>query len=111
MQRVVQQLYPGKSWRSDAGLARAMFAAFRSLRDVHELRLLLHEAERLPLSADQAARREHLLARLEPREAFDASTLLALDVASLQRDVHVFLRSLAACAGDVRARRRLPLLR
>jgi hypothetical protein len=110
-QRVVQELYPGSFWRSDARLARHMFSAFRRLRDVHELRLLLHEAERLPLSAGQVAERQRLLAQLEPRGGFSAQTLAALDMAALHRTVHAFLRSLAPFAPLVGARRRLPLAR
>lgn len=110
-QRVVQELYRGRSWRSDARLARDMFGAFRRLRDVHELRLLLHEAESLPLDAQQAARRTQLLCVLEPAAGFSAQTLSMLDVAALHRAVHAFLRSLAPCAARAGARRRLPLAR
>lgn len=107
-QRVVQELYPGRSWRSDARLARAMFAAFRSLRDVHELRLLLHETERLPLSAEQTRERERLLGVLEPSGGLGAQALARLDLAALHRTIHAFLRSLAACMQRAGGRR-LPL--
>jgi hypothetical protein len=110
-QRVVQELYPGRSWRRDAGLARAMFAAFRSLRDVHELRLLLHEAERVPMTADQVAERERLLCALEPQAGLTAQQVAELDLNALHLTVHAFLRSLAPGAQRTEARRRLPLAR
>jgi hypothetical protein len=110
-QRVVQELYPGRSWRSDARLASAMFAAFRSLRDVHELRWLLYETARLPLSPAQAAERERLLSVLEPSPGLGAQALAELDVTAAHRTVHAFLRSLAPCAQRGPTRRRLPLAR
>ena len=110
-QRVVQELYPGRSWRSDSRVARAMFAAFRRLRDVHELRLLLHEAKRVPMSADQVAERERLLGVLEPQAGISAETLADLDLDALHRTVHILLRSLADCTQRAGGRRRLPLAR
>ena len=110
-QRVVQELYPGRSWRSDARLARDMFAAFRSLREVHELRFLLHEAGRLPLGAEPAAERERLLGILEAETGFSPQTLASLDVDGLSRAVHAFLRGLAVLAQGTGGRRRLPLTR
>src|SRR3954469_2691884 len=49
-QRVTQELFPGFVWRDDPERAWLMFEAFRRLRSVHELSLLLHETKRLPLS-------------------------------------------------------------
>lgn len=108
-QRIVQEFYPDRSWRSDARLARAMFADFRSLRDVHELRFLLHETERLPLNAEQARERERLLGVLEPSATVSAQALARLDLSAVHRTVHAFLRSLAPCAQQAGGRRRLPL--
>ena len=110
-QRVVQELYPGQSWRDDAGLAREMFEAFRRLRELHELRFLLHEAGRLALSAALTIERERLLRVLEPTAGFSARTLAALDVVAVHANVRSFLRSLAACMPKGNDRRRLRLAR
>jgi hypothetical protein len=110
-QRVVQELYPGRSWRRDSRVAHAMFAAFRRLREVHELRLLLHEAKRVPMSADQVAERERLLSVLEPQAGISAETLAELDLDALHRTVQTLLRSLADCVQGAGGRRRLPRAR
>jgi hypothetical protein len=69
-QRVTRELFPGAVWRSSPQLARAMFAAFRQLKHVHELRLLLHEAAVLDLEPRDAQRCRSLLMRLEPEPRF-----------------------------------------
>src|SRR5580698_9598172 len=40
-QRVVQELFSGRSWRDDVALLPAMTDSFRAMRLVHELLLLL----------------------------------------------------------------------
>jgi hypothetical protein len=84
-----------------------MFAAFRQLKHVHELRLLLHEAAALKLEPTHAERCQALLTRLEPEPGFTAETLAQLDVRLLDEAVHALLRSLG---GYVAQRRRLPLV-
>jgi hypothetical protein len=110
-QRVTQELFPGVAWRDDPKRARALFEAFRRLRDLHELRLLLHETERLPLPLAAFEHRAKLLAKLEPRAGFSATTLAALDLCALDNAVHAYLRSLRAYLPQpTAARRRLPLV-
>jgi hypothetical protein len=106
-QRVTRELLQGRSWRSSPELARAAFAAFRQLKHIHELRLLLHEASALELGAEQAQRRDRLLAQLEPEPDFDAERLAWLDVAALEEQVYKLLRELS---GHVASRHRLRLL-
>lgn len=110
-QRVVQELYAGGAARSDEQRARAMSATFLRLRDVHELRLLLHESRPLPMRREQRLRLAQLLDWLEPTAGFTPTTLAALDIATLQRAVHAFLRSLAVHVRRDEQRRRLPLVR
>lgn len=47
-QRVVQQLYGGRTWRGDPALAAAMFDAFARVRALHELSYYLREASSWP---------------------------------------------------------------
>jgi len=105
-QRLTQELGPGHSWRADPERAHQVFAAFRQLKTLHELRLLLHEARALGLAAQHVQELELLLAQLEPETDFDAEALGKVDVAELERAVHTFLRGLG---GYVTRRRRLPL--
>jgi hypothetical protein len=111
-QRVTEELFAGVSWREHPALAPSMFDAFRTLRRVHELLLLLHEAGQLALSPSRAERREQLIARLEPAAGWTLGALQALDVGRCHDDVHEFLRSLRDCVAPAprRQRRGLPLL-
>jgi hypothetical protein len=102
----VSELFGGRSWRDDPEQARRMFAAFRRLKDVHELQLLLHEAALLDLPEAQASRLRQLLVVLEP-EPLTLDALGALDLRARNAEVHALLRELRPFA----AHRRLPLLR
>jgi len=109
-QRVTRELFAGVSWREAPERAPAIFAAFRRLRDVHELRLLLHQAGSLPQPASKQARNQALLEQLEPAGGWCATTLAELDLTALGNAVHVHLRSLRPYV-EQRSRRQLPLLR
>jgi hypothetical protein len=110
-QRVCAELFAGRSWRSEPALLPAMCEALPRLRDVHELRLLLHEASRLELPSAPRAEQQRLLARLEPTHGFTPARLAELDLDGLRREVAALLRSLRGLAAAHRLRRRLPLLR
>ncbi|WP_143104072.1 hypothetical protein [Poseidonocella sedimentorum] len=59
-QRITQELYAGKSWRTEPALAAPMMESFRHMRAIHEMLQMLDAAEALPLgAADRAALREH----------------------------------------------------
>ncbi|HSM95718.1 MAG TPA: hypothetical protein VLT91_06725 [Rhizomicrobium sp.] len=88
-QRVVQELFGGSRVRS-----AAMFDAFRAMRLVHELLLLLREAARLPLSRAQAAQRDALERALTP-DAWTRASLSAFERGLLPAEVRAFLRTLA----------------
>jgi hypothetical protein len=110
-QRVTQELFAGISWRTQPEIAAAMFAAFRSLKHVHELRLLLHEAIRLELTSEHLRRREELLLQLEPAEGFSADDLSAMSTDALAHAVYTLLYGLRNTVGVAKFRRRLPLAR
>ena len=52
-QRVVQELYAGRSWREEPALLPQMWGALKALRAVHEQILLLRAAAKLPLSPQE----------------------------------------------------------
>jgi hypothetical protein len=107
----ITRLFRGAAWRDDPARAPALFAAFRRLRAVHELRFLLREAGRLTLPASRAQRGARLLAELEPDPDFTPRSLAALDLPRLELEVHELLRSLQAHLPAPPERRRLRLLR
>lgn len=110
-QRVTQELFPGVSWRLAPAQRSALFGAFLRLRDVHELRLLLHQAARLALPQAARAEGQQLLGQLEPACGLTAEGLAALDVEALHGAVHGYLRRLQPHVERGRPlRRRLPLL-
>jgi hypothetical protein len=101
-QRVCSELFGGQSWRREPQLLRAMCDALPRLRDVHELRLLLHQAGQLELSGPAQTRRQHLLDELEPPEGYTPARLARLNVEELRRQTFAYLRSLQTVAGPRR---------
>ncbi|MCZ4299298.1 hypothetical protein [Henriciella marina] len=93
-QRVVQQVFNGGTWREDPELMSRMGRAFHIMRRIHELLLLLREADRLPLS--QAQRKEHaaLLKMLAPEAAWTEDSLEAFEVSAAETGVRRFLSGL-----------------
>ncbi len=65
-QRVVQELYAGRSWREEPEVLPQMWQAVTVLRGVHEMILLLRQAEKLPLPADDRSALDSILRDLEP---------------------------------------------
>lgn len=110
-QRITQELFAGVSWQRDPEARAPLLEAFRRLTRVHELRLLLHEAERLMLSRPRAREREQLLTRLEPAHGLSRERLAALELAELEAAVQGWLRGLSRELSPERARRNLPLIR
>ena len=92
-QRVVQELFPGRSWREEPDLLPEMWQALTALRAVHEQILLLQAAARLPLAADERARLETLLAEMAPEGGWTADSL-AMSGAAPHDRVADFIRSL-----------------
>jgi hypothetical protein len=88
-QRVVQEVFGGSRVRS-----AAMFDAFRVMRLVHELLLLLREAARLPLSSAQAAQRDAFEQALTAEE-WTLASLSAFERGPMAAEVRAFLRTLA----------------
>jgi hypothetical protein len=111
-QRVTRELLAEHSWRAQPERAREVFAAFRVLKHVHELRLLLHEAGRLELSPTHAAQRAQLLAELEPTRGFELESTVSFDVERARADVVAFMRALrVSVLSPPQERRSLRLVR
>lgn len=95
-QRVSREMFPGRSWKESAGVARAMFDALRAMRQVHELLLLLREAGGLRLSPCEREERAALMLALQPAEGWTPQGLRAFERGRLGQDVRAFLASLRA---------------
>ena len=63
--RVVQEVFGGRSWQDDPRLTRPMTEAFAAMREVHKRIDRLRAAERFDLDAAEEATRLSLLDRLE----------------------------------------------
>lgn len=64
--RVTQEIFGGESWQDRPDLTLPMMQAFQKARRLHEWLLLLREAKRLELTADQIAQRQDLVTELTP---------------------------------------------
>lgn len=108
----VTALFGGRSWREQPEHARGVFSAFRSMKQVHELLLLLEEASRLELPPERAQRRTQLLQRLEPEAGWTAESAAVFDASQCQVEVFAFLASLRDCVARPAKRRgrRLPVI-
>jgi len=93
-QRVVQDVFSGQSWQDDRSLLEPMMEAFRAMRRVHELLVLLQAARALHLSAAQRGRLNALEGALSPSEGWSRATLEDFMAGSLPSDVMAFLQSL-----------------
>ncbi|WP_172330048.1 hypothetical protein [Mangrovicoccus sp. HB161399] len=83
--RVVQEVFGGRSWQQDARLTRPMMEAFSGMREVHKRIDLLRAAEVLPLEPHDDRTRLDFLGRLERhrwsgQELNDFEVGLALEI-------------------------------
>ncbi len=109
-QAVTQGMFGGRSWRDDPALLPAMSEAFRLLRRVYELRLILEQARALPLRPAEMARLEILDGALDPEGGWTLPALRAFAEESLAGEVRAFLRELGSDNHHLRGRLRdLPL--
>lgn len=93
-QHVVQGVFNGASWQDDASLLPAMTEAFRAMRRVHELLVLLQAARGLPLGAVQASRLNALEQALSPSDGWSEQSLADFVSGALPDEVADFLTSL-----------------
>jgi hypothetical protein len=104
-QRVIQEVFAGRSWRDDPALMPRLETAFHAMRRLHEAVLLLQEAARLPLTLPQELARLTLLAVLDPDRKRSEADLAAFDTSPVLAEVRDYLAGLREVAG-VRRRRR-----
>lgn len=93
-QRVTQELFDGGDWQRDPSILDPMLSAFRVMRQIHELLLLLNAAAELPLTLEQQTERTYLAGLLAPSEGWSQTALAAFERSSVADDARAFFRSL-----------------
>lgn len=95
-QHVTQVTFAGADWRRDPSVAEPMFAAFRALRPIHELRAYVGEARGWPAAAEVHAALDGVAARLAALGDLPGAGLAAVDVAAWRAEVAPLLRRASA---------------
>lgn len=90
-QTVSQELFAGRSWRENPGSATEMFAAFKIVRQLHEMLWHLAEAQRRTFDPETAEQAALLGTLIRQTEQGGLRELLALDVAELHARVRLTL--------------------
>jgi Pentapeptide repeats (8 copies) len=90
-QTVVQETFRGRDWRSQPDLSGPMFAAFRVMRQLHELVFYLNEALALVPSDPLPAQLGELLAETSRLASGGPDELTSLDVAEHRERVNAVL--------------------
>lgn len=93
-QRVTQEVFGGRSWRRDPSIFTPMMLSFAAMREVHELLLLLQQAAKAPLSAEERDVLRALEQELDPAAGWSPESLTAFRRGSLPQRVRSFLVSL-----------------
>lgn len=93
-QRVTQELFGGRSWREEPALIQPMIDAFRVMRQIHELLLLLQTAGKLSLKPGQVERRDQLLEGLLPAKGWSLRMLEEFERGGVVAEVEGFLADL-----------------
>lgn len=94
-QAVSQRLFRGISWRERPESMPAMFAAFKTMKQLHEMLWHLAEAEARTFSADTAGEVHQLRSALQAASDGSLQDLLALDVESLHQRAGSTLREVS----------------
>ncbi|MGH3762675.1 pentapeptide repeat-containing protein [Actinophytocola sp.] len=91
-QRVAQETFGGRDWRTHPDTAGRMFAAFAVMRDLHELLWYLSEALARPAAGPVHDELRDSLAETERLTRQDAESLAALDIDAHRCAVDTWLR-------------------
>jgi hypothetical protein len=104
-QYVVQQIFAGRSWRTEPDLVKPMLESFAILCEVHELLLLLLTAKKLSLAPSQLRAVDAFLAALQPRDHWTIESLHGFAKSGTAAAVRSFLTTLRANAAVWASRR------
>lgn len=93
-QRVVQEVFGGRSWQDDRDLLTPMLRCFSILGEVHDLLILLRAAEKLDLPPDPMRQLARFNTELSPEGGWNIETLEAFEPGPFSAEVYQFLQSL-----------------
>ena len=93
-QRVVQDVFAGRSWLDEPDLKTPMASAFMVMRRLHDLHGLLAAAAALPLDDAERQGLNDLRNLLEPSDGWSEEALLRAPIEDMVDSVSRFLRSL-----------------
>ncbi|MBL4838236.1 MAG: hypothetical protein JKY34_11735 [Kordiimonadaceae bacterium] len=93
-QHVTQEVFGGKSWQDDPALKVPMQNAFRVMRHVHDMLLLLTAAAKLPLSDAENTTRQALIAEMTPAGGWTAASLESFERGSCLQEATDYFTSL-----------------
>lgn len=93
-QRVVQELFEGRSWQDDRALLTPMLRCFSVLGQVHDLLILLGAAEKLDLPSQRMEKLARFCRELNPENGWSIEGLETLELKRIKGDVQQFLQSL-----------------
>lgn len=94
-QRVTREVFGGGDWQKNPQLTARMSAAFRAMRRVHELVLLLDAATLLSHKLGREPERQRLASVLDPEGGWTEDSLAEFERSAISDEVGDFLRSLA----------------
>ena len=93
-QRVTQDTFGGRDWRSEPPLVHRMGASLSVLRRIHEQLVLLQAASKLPLGNEHREQLDRLIEKLNPQEGWSEEMLAVYPVDRVCDDVGRFLITL-----------------
>lgn len=102
-QRIAQQTFDGRNWRAHPEVAEAMFAAFATMRHLHELLWYVDAALRWPKAEQVHAELRTARADVEHAAAGGADQLAEVDVNILREMTAPLLRRASSCVRGNRA--------
>lgn len=91
-QQVTQVTFGGRNWRREPDLARSMFDAFATMRQLHEFLWYLAEAATLPAAHPLRDELRQAYHDVDGHTRLDAAPLAELDVMALGRRVDALLQ-------------------
>ncbi len=93
-QRVTQEVFKGRSWRTEPQLLSDMTRAFVIMLRIHELLGLLDAASALPLTDEEIDTYDGLLMDLSPSGGWSEDKLEAFEGQGTEKRVRAFLMTL-----------------
>lgn len=93
-QRVTQEVFHGANWQADRALLSPMLDSFFIMTRIHELLVILIEADTLDLSKEKRQIVAEFITELTPSSGWNITSLHSFEQSNLEREVRGFFTSL-----------------